>query len=375
MAEQLPDVPRDGVRVIVSQRVVDKILRGALLYPEPETGEALVGLVVPQAGRVEPDIYILDTISPGEHAVREWGMFEQGDDWQGDVFHWLYVNWEAFRELRRSSYGSALAAKWDVPLMHVGDWHKQPDDMTAPSPGDAMTAREMIADAETPVHYIVAPIVTMYPLEKMPEPVVGESETTSSDTAADGTPPSAPANETSSPKEESNTIASDLVAEGWHVRVDFWYMSKHRKHFVPVTPVIWPSDRLPILPPVAWHLAHPKRFDQEYTLMVEAGYSVDVVRWDADGKPPYEICFSVYKSGNRHVLLLVTPVDYPAQMPAVRIAPLVSVDEGQDVFERLYEESQPALMTQMPEWPWDSKRTLVELVWHFESLIKQDDHA
>ncbi len=375
MAEQLPDVPRDGVRVIVSQRVVDKIMRGALLYPEPETGEALVGLVVPQAGRVEPDIYVLDTISPGEHkAVREWGMFEQGDDWQGDVFVWLDANWEAFRELRRSSYGSALAAKWDVPLMHVGDWHKQPGDMTAPSPGDDMTAREMIADTETPVHYIVAPIVTMYPLETVSE-AEAEAEAAPTDSAPDAAPVSATDGESSMPEQESNTIISVLEAEGWRVRVDFWYMSKHRKRFVPVTPVVWPSDRLPILPPLAWHLAHPRRFDQEYTLMVEAGYSVDYGLWDADGKPPYELLFSVYKPGNRHVVLLVTPADYPARMPAVRIAPLVGVEEGRSLFELLYEKSQPALLTQMPEWPWDSKRTLVELVWHFDSLAKQDNQA
>lgn len=121
MAEQLPETDRDVPRVVFAQRVIDKILRGALRYPGTETGEALIGLIVPQQGRQEPDIYVLDTIGPGEHAVREWGKFEQGDDWQGDVLHWLHVNWEAFRALRRSSYGNALAAKWDVPLMHVGD--------------------------------------------------------------------------------------------------------------------------------------------------------------------------------------------------------------------------------------------------------------
>jgi len=110
------EVPRDTPRIIVAQRVIDKIRRGALLYPEPETGEAMIGFVVPAPGRAEPDIYILDTISPGEQAVREWGMFEQGDDWQGDVFHWLFVNWEVSRRQRRLSYGNALAAKWDVPL-------------------------------------------------------------------------------------------------------------------------------------------------------------------------------------------------------------------------------------------------------------------
>ena len=104
MSEVKQDNSRsDMPRVVVAQRVIDKITRGALLYPEPETGEAMIGLVVPRQGQAEPEIYILDTISPGERAVREWGMFEQGDDWQGDVFHWLYINWETYRQRRRGS--------------------------------------------------------------------------------------------------------------------------------------------------------------------------------------------------------------------------------------------------------------------------------
>ena len=40
------EAPRDMPRIIVAQRVIDKIRMGALLYPEPETGEALIGFVV-----------------------------------------------------------------------------------------------------------------------------------------------------------------------------------------------------------------------------------------------------------------------------------------------------------------------------------------
>ena len=394
MVDQLPETERDIPRVIVAQRVIDKIVRGALLYPDPETGEAMIGLIAPQTGRLEPDIYVLDTLSPGEHAVREWGMFEQGSDWQGDVFHWLYVNWEAFRDLRRPSYGRAMAAKWDMPLSHVGDWHKQPGDMTAPSSGDVHTARRMISDAETPVEHIVAPIVTMYPLaEKQPVRIdadgnavatpddaeivssCGEGPKNDGDAVAQEADAEA---EVSSPREverreSSQAVIKTLKDEGWTIRIDFWYMSKRSKRFVSLTPVVWPDDRLPALPPVAWHLAHPRRFDQEYDLLTEAGYAVDIVRWDADGKPPYEICFSVYKPGSRHVMVLVTPVSYPAAMPAVRVAPLVNVEDDEDVFEKIYEASKPVLMSQMPDWAWDSKRTLVELVWHVEKMLKEDD--
>lgn len=373
MADQLLETDRGVPRVVFAQRVIDKILRGALLYPDMETGEALIGLVIPQAGRQEPDIYVLETIGPGEHAVREWGMFEHGDDWQGDVLHWLHINWEALRALRRSSYGNALAAKWDAPLMHVGDWHKQPGSMIAPSGGDAETARRMINDAETPVACLVAPIVTMYPLN-------GDEAGEQVDDAAGGTPP--PSEEAAEagndrvvefvdkpPEVQANTLVRTLEDKGWRIRIDCWYMSKRNRRFVPIVPVVWPDDRLPGLPPLAWHLAHPKRFDQEFALLSEAGYAVDVVRFDADGKPPYEICFSVYKPGSTNVILLVTPVGYPAEMPAVRVAPPVSVAEHEDVFEKLYEASRPLLMTDLPDWGWDSKRTLIELVWHVERVF------
>ena len=177
------------------------------------------------------------------------------------------------------------------------------------------------------------------------------------------------------PDTSSQAIVKTLKDKGWIIRIDFWYMSKRARRFVPITPVVWVDDRLPRLPPVAWHLAHPKRFDQEYSLLTEAGYVVDIVRWDADGKPPYEICFSVHRSGSKHVILLVTPVDYPAQMPAIRIAPMVGVTEGEDMFEKVYEVSQPMPPTQMPNWTWDSKRTLIELVWHVEKALKEDGES
>lgn len=398
MSEQRADESdmRELPRVIISQRVIDNIVRGALLYPEPETGETMIGLVVPRTGWSEPDIYVLDTISPGERVVREWGMFEQGDDWQADVFNWLYNNWETFRELRRGSYGNAIAAKWDVPLMHVGDWHKQPDDMIAPSGGDADTARHMITDAETPLQHLVAPIVTMYPLHPPAPPVAVESvpevenspaaepspveeSATAVETEPDTQTPVLPAEPVDETEKSVMSTPGDKLAikvpvedQGWLVQINFWYMSKHSRRFTAIVPEIWPAERLPNLPPIAWHLLHPKRFDQEFTLLTEAGYKVDIIQWDADGKPPYEICFSVYKPGTRYVILLVTSVDYPATMPAIRTAPLVTLNEGEDLFEKLYAVSQAAPLTQMPDWSWDSKRTLVELVWHIEKLLKED---
>ena len=38
MGSQAPGNVRDVPQVVIAQRVVDKLVRGALLYPEPETG-------------------------------------------------------------------------------------------------------------------------------------------------------------------------------------------------------------------------------------------------------------------------------------------------------------------------------------------------
>ncbi|NLX10980.1 MAG: hypothetical protein GXY36_15125 [Chloroflexi bacterium] len=402
MSESTPDTNRgnrDVPRVIVAQHVVDKIVRGALLYPDPETGEAMVGLIFPRESRAEPDIYILETISPGERAVREWGMFEQGDDWQADVFNWWYANWETYREMRRGSYGTAQAAKWDVPLVHVGDWHKQPGDMVEPSSGDAQTARRMIADAETPIQQLVAPIVTMYPLDEKPleQQAPSPSEASAAETSDEATPltPETEAAEgTAAPEAEEaaeeaapepthkpvpeppkRALLVPVTDQGWLVRIDFWYMSRHIKRFVPVVPEVVPDDSLPTLPALAWHLAKPHRFDQEYKLLLGDGYVIDIVRWDADGKPPYEICFSLYRRDTNRVILLITSADYPAEKPSVRVAPLVNVADDEDVFEKLYAASRPLTLLEQPDWDWDSKRTLVELARHVEEKLKDKDKA
>lgn len=382
MVEELPEAAQEEPRIVFAQRVLDKIVRGALAYPGSETGEALIGLIVPQQGRPEPDIYVLDTIGPGEGAVREWGVFEHGDDWQGDVLDWLHINWEGFRKLRRSSYGRALAAKWDVPLMHVGDWHKQPGAMIAPSSGDVHTARSMIADGDTPVQHIVAPIVTLYPLRAQASPPaageagVGSDESDGAE-APDRVAPSAEqsAEAMQQPAVGRNTLVRTLSDEGWVVRIDCWYMSKRVRRFIPVTPAVWSDEQMPGLPPLAWDLARPRRFEQEFGLLTEAGYLVDVVRWDADGRPPFEICFSVYRPGSQQVTLLVTPYNYPAEMPAIRVAPLVGVQGEEDVFEKLYAASRPLLLTELPDWIWDSKRTLIELVWHVEQRLAKEGGA
>jgi hypothetical protein len=232
----------------------------------------------------------------------------------------------------------------------------------------------MIADSDTALQHLLVPIATLYPLT--PEVPEAPSVVPTNDAApapveagTDAMPGTTGEAQSKLPEPAPNALAVPILEQGWTVRIDFWYMSKRIKRFVPVVPDVWANDRLPGLPPISWHLAQPRRFDQEYDLLKEGGFTVDVVRWDADGKPPFEICFSVYRPGNSHVVLLVTSHDYPATMPALRIAPLVPVEEGEDLFERLYHASRPVMNA--PEWTWDSKRTLVELVWYIEKLFKE----
>lgn len=417
----LPDGERDLPRVVVAEHVIDKIVRAAPLYPGFETGEAMVGLILPQSERVEPDIYILDTIAPDLDAIRQWGMFEQGGDWQGDVFDWLYHNWESYRKVRRAS---GADEQWDLPLSFVGDWHKQPGDMVAPSGGDLATARAQLADSETIDQQLVAPIITMYRLrpdiedepDQTGEPSAVEPAavgmTASEQPGAEATPAAAAGdaatsehvltpldaadqaaaieqmdddeddlfiNENAAPPDPTklppNALVRTTADEKWLIRIDFWYLSTHLPRFAPVKPIIWADDRLPDMPPVAWHLLHQRRFSQEIQLLTDAGYVVDYRRWDADGQPPYEVCFYVYKPGSWNVYLLVTSVDYPNQMPAMRVSPLVSAAEDEDMFEKVYEASRPLLLDKQPNWEWDSKRTLIELVWHIEKMLNKEEKA
>jgi hypothetical protein len=50
-------------KLTLAQRVVDKIVRNALVY-ETETGESLVGCAVKALGLPEPDLYVLKPSRP-----------------------------------------------------------------------------------------------------------------------------------------------------------------------------------------------------------------------------------------------------------------------------------------------------------------------
>jgi hypothetical protein len=303
--------------LVVAQRVIDKMASAADATLEDETGEAMVGVVTPSTipGGV-PTIYILDTIAPDETAVRKYAKFEQGDDRQGDLFQWLYTNWEYTREKGRTSLISALTNKWDVPLLHVGDWHKQPGYMIHPSGGDLMTALDYLDDDG--VDFLVAPIVTL-------------DHPTTIDT--------------------SGSVANFvLVSKGSDsaMRVDFWYIDRHTMMFAPMMPAIYPDDQLPSVAPYPWHLSHPKAAEEEFGLMQDDGLALSITYWNADGEAPYEVCLLIGRVGSPKLLILITPADFPKHKPGIRAAPFIPMGSGDDmqaVFEKAWAQSEPIDLT------------------------------
>lgn len=333
---------RRGVpNLVVAQRVIDKMARAAQHYLEDETGEAMVGLLVPGPHSGIPTLYILDTIAPDDSAVRQWATFQQGDDRQDELVWWLQENWRVCREHGCDSDGKPLAEKWQVPLRYVGDWHKQPGEMVQPSQGDLMTARHWIDDPENGMDFLLAPIVTLgYSAASVHEASSG-----------------------------SNFVA---VPQGGDqmMRIDFWYIDRSVRDFLPITPSVYPDAQLPSLAAYPWHLVHESRFKSEYERLTADGLFATLVLWEADGKPPLDVCFLTARLGAEKVLLLTTPYNYPQGSPGARVAPAPDIRPDDDlyaVFESLWEQSKP--VDHPAGWTWNENRYLIDYLFALEESL------
>lgn len=326
--------------LVVAQRVIDKMTAAASQFMDDETGEALIGLIMPggQPGGV-PTIYVLDTIPPDETAVRDYYTFQQGDERQYEIFTWLVDNWENQREKRRKSFGSAALAKWDAPLQHLGDWHKQPGFMIAPSGGDLMSALEQLDDRENQQEFLLAPIVTL-----------GHPATT--DTGAD-----------------VNFITIPR-GDGTVMRVDFWFIHRSGRMFQPIRPVVYPDAQLPSLTRYPWHLQNEDRAAAELAQLQGDKLFVSLLLWDADEQPPLEVCFLMARQGADRMLLVITKADYPDTPPSARIGPFVrmgAADHIYDVFEQVWQQSRP--VPDPAGWKWTKDTYLVDYVHAVEQAL------
>jgi hypothetical protein len=292
--------------LVVARRVIDKMISAAHQHLEDETGEALVGLFIPAPlPNGVPTLYVLDTISPDASAVRQFHTFQQGDTRQDELIWWLQENWRVQRE--QTSTSSTLTRllgsgqKWDVPLRYIGDWHKQPGYMIQPSGGDLMTALDWIDDPENNTDFLLAPIVTL---------------------------------------DHPTTIDMEGAT------VDFWYIDRATRMFMPITPAVYPDDQLPELVAYPWHLNDEKRLETELNALHKDGLYVSstMTLWNADGKLPLEICLIVGRVGADKLILVVTPHDYPQRPPSLRAAPFGSLpadDDPYKLFERVWANSSP----------------------------------
>ncbi len=327
--------------LVVAQRVLARMAAAAQHFIEDETGEALVGLVVPgERTNGVPTIYVLDTIAPDESAVRQLHTFQQGDARQDEIIWWLQENWRLYRQRRQTSFGGALQAKWDVPLRYLGDWHKQPGYMIQPSTGDQMTALNWLDDADNGMDFLLAPILTL-----------GHPSTIS-----EGAPG---ANFVTMPHTEDT-----------HIRVDFWYIDRTLRLFQPIAPAIYPDDQLPGLPAYPWHLTDTARFDEEHRLMQRDGLALTVVLWNATDPPPLEVCFLTARVGADRVLIVITGWDYPQRPPAARVAPFRHMGPDDDlygVFAQLWAESQP--VSDPPGWAWTPDKRLLDYIHAVETSL------
>lgn len=328
--------------LVIAQRVIDKMVAAAQRFVEDETGEAMVGLLEPgiHTGGV-PTLYLLDTIAPDETAERDVYAFEQGDDVQGDIFLWLHDNWEIQRQKREYlSPNVSQAAKWDVPLKHPGDWHKQPGYMIAPSGGDLRSALDQLDADHAEIDFLLVPIVTL-----------GHPATTQYGAGAN--------------------YVTVQQPDGTNFRVDFWFIKRDIPVFFPISPVVYPNDQLPQLVGYPWHIIHESRADLEVGQLEYDGLFVsDAIQWDLDDKLPLEICFVLARQGASKIIILATQNDYPTSAPRAYVTPFMPMsadDDLYDMFEKLWATATP--VTDPVSFQWTPDTYLIDYVHAIEDQL------
>lgn len=328
--------------LFVSRKVLDNMHLAAQQYLEDETGEAMVGMLVDADGKSR--IYVIDTISP-DVAYRSSHSFQQGSDWQGDVFLWLKENWDLYCQQGLDSEGQVITRPWLNPLIHLGDWHKQPGNMIAPSFGDLQTALSFLddlADNQYVQDFLLVPILTLdqYQTENLqPEDEALESNYL--------------------------LLEKDNFRAG---RVDWWYIHRSARIFQPIIPQVMDELECPALPDYPWHLKDTAKYQSEIDALQNANLFAFLLTWQTGSKAPMDVVFAVVAESWRHVMIIITRPDYPASAPLVYRSTYQPV--GEDVYAWFATIWQSAEALKIPsDWHWIEDKKLVDLIQHMEAHL------
>jgi hypothetical protein len=320
--------------LIISQRMVDRVVKAAHGYIEDETGESMVGLIVDtDEPETMPTLYLLDTITPDESVIRRSHMFEQGDIFQTDLFNWLLDNWNTYLKTGNDMRGLPIKEEWNIPLRHLGDWHKQPGFMIQPSGGDLGTALRFMEDEENNFEFLLVPIVTL-----------GHPSVTSEEGA------------------QVNYFTIPM-GDGTSLRMDWWYIHRDVRVFQPITPHVLDYDQLPELPQYPWHILDVDLMDEELTLIEEDGMFMlyqTAIPYQIDDSLPLEICFILGRGTYNKVFIVATHWDYPQTKPKVYMAPFTAIDPSlyvYDVFDMLWENAE--LVEDPPNFEWNPESSYI----------------
>lgn len=340
LKKEEPQPETGGPRVIIPQHVIKRLIEETLCWPNTETGEALVGIIVPpDVPDNEPTFVVLGTIPPGR-AVREGAYFRQGG--QDAFYDWLSKNWDKMRELSRGKIPASKEPRFipvgmvppelDGRLRYVGDYHKHPGLLKIPSSGDLQTAMEIILE-DNNIDYLLVPITTSQTLQ-------GEICWWNGN---------------------KHLVCDEPLQR---ISISFSYLSQKmlkrgQRAFLGIQPTIVPDYYLPRLPILAWHLEHKQRFKQELWLLKDYGCDVVVFDREMTGAPPLEVCFAIKKSGWQNLLLLVTSVDYPKTPPEIKIYSLSGTQPPPKMPAKPTEKKKKALLAWF-ESAWEkAKRILI----------------
>ncbi len=393
----------------IRKRVLDDIARDSSKYPDLETGEALVGVVgnakdmdIPKnrqavrfrrrlplfseterivfAGKTivnttwrvylrrfahipddalpgresrsedvefKPErqkIYILGTIPPDESATRRWGTVQMGDEQQYDHFLWLTENW--YEDAQQEE-------QWkNLPLKHLGDWHKQPSGMIQPSSGDLASARAILDQPHWRLPFILQPIVT-----RVAHPNLQVDAA------------------------QSNSL--QIMGEnGEAIRIDFWYLREQDRRYWPLIPQIMEEkeNSAPLLAEPPWNLKDVPLLTRELNELDDTGHRVSSpFYFNTDGEHPLEFCLISLLREEQAIVLVATNHDYPRSAPRAWQLQLRQQHSESAEFDWLdmVQEAWPSRkdISLPPNWQWSENSSLAAYLSVIEGQLNQGSTA